>query len=67
MHRNYRRKNGKHNPKKGAGGSWQPYSLVEYRREYWQWVRARVKTLMYRERYELIQNKHRPSILWDWW
>jgi hypothetical protein len=67
VHRNYRRKRGKHNPKKGRGGKWRPYSLTEARREYWQWARARSKALMVREHYDALEDKHRPSILWDWW
>jgi hypothetical protein len=67
VHRNYRRKQGRHNPKKSRGGKWRPYSLSEYRREYWQWARSRERTLMGHGHYEGLPDKHRRSILWDWW
>jgi hypothetical protein len=70
MHRNYRRKTHKHNPKKCGRGSSRgsrPWSLVEDRRIYWQEVRTKVRNQIANERYDEIEIRHRHSILWDWW
>ena len=67
MHKNYRRKQGRHNPKKaGRGNLGRPYSLAEDRQLYWQAVRANERRLMAHERYDELKIKHRPSILWNW-
>jgi hypothetical protein len=66
MHRNHRRKSGKHNPKKeGRGWTMVPPSLVKYRRAYWQEQRAKIRELMVHEKYDAIQNRNLASILWD--
>lgn len=67
MHRNHRRKPGKHSPKREGGGRhWlRPPSLVPYRQAYWQRQRSIVRRLMNLERYDEIRTKHYHSILWD--
>jgi len=66
MHRNYRRKLAKHNPRKeGKGWRRTPPSLIPYRKAYWQKHRAKVRELMAHGRYDDIQDRHPPTIWWD--
>jgi hypothetical protein len=67
MHRNYRRKQGKRS-KRGSKKGWpRPYSLSEWRTEFWRGVRAEVRDELVHGRYDLMPSRYPKSDLWEYW
>jgi hypothetical protein len=67
MHRNYRRKQGKRSRRNTKKGWPRPYSLAEWRTEFWRWARSQVRQELVHERYEMIQSHYPKCDLWEYW
>lgn len=69
LHTNHRRKNGRHNPRKGVGWSnrCKRYGFVDEKRIEARKARQYVRELMAHERFDDIPTRYPKDILWNFW
>jgi hypothetical protein len=69
MHRNFRRKSGRHNPRRGAGWSNRgpKRGFAWEKRHEWRCARATMRALLHRNQWDLLPKRYPAVILWNWW
>jgi hypothetical protein len=69
MHTNYRRKKGRHNPRRGVGWSnSRPFRGLSWeKRTEWKRARQQVRRLLHWEKWDLVPERYPPTILWNIW
>lgn len=69
LHKNHRRKTGRHNPRKGVGWSNRSprYGFSVAKRLVAKKVRQQLRELLCHERFDAVPIRYPKDILWNYW